>query len=224
MGSRVTLFFANRCWVPFPWSTEEPSGINLTPIAPYPDIGAEMPGVLVDCGNCIDISSTGSGHPCSSQTWLDTTCWQCSTECQLGYYWLSPSLSGSDHYWWWGWLPPHCHFSNYLSSSYHPEGWTQSPISKSWIWRPTTTTNTAPFNSNAILLSNTLLLCPTFGWISSLYNGGWWAQSITGAPILDCKRNWCWPYHHGQKYDSSDMPLCHDSHSWHLILCLSSSP
>jgi hypothetical protein len=50
-GVLSDLVFANRRQVPFPWSTADPPGIDSTPIASYPDIIAEMPGVLVDCGN-----------------------------------------------------------------------------------------------------------------------------------------------------------------------------
>jgi hypothetical protein len=48
-GVSNDLVFANRCRVPFLWSTEDPPGIDST--APYPDIPAKIPGVLFDRGN-----------------------------------------------------------------------------------------------------------------------------------------------------------------------------
>jgi hypothetical protein len=44
------LIFANRNRIPFSWSTSDDNSTahaDLTPVAPYPDIPAEMPGVLL---------------------------------------------------------------------------------------------------------------------------------------------------------------------------------
>ncbi len=47
----MTLFFQSTQSF-LPWSTEDPPGIDPTPLAHYPKIPAEMPGVHIDCGDC----------------------------------------------------------------------------------------------------------------------------------------------------------------------------
>jgi hypothetical protein len=46
-GVSSNLIFANRGRVPFKWSTEDAFAPPITPVAPYPDIPAKMPGVLI---------------------------------------------------------------------------------------------------------------------------------------------------------------------------------
>jgi hypothetical protein len=50
LGVPCELIFANRNRIPFSWSTTNDNGTadaDPTPVAPYPDIPAEMPGVLL---------------------------------------------------------------------------------------------------------------------------------------------------------------------------------
>jgi hypothetical protein len=54
------LIFANRNRIPFSWSTHDDNSIadaDPTPVAPYPDISAEMPGVLLQCHLCMPTAS-----------------------------------------------------------------------------------------------------------------------------------------------------------------------
>ena len=67
LGVPRELIFANRNRIPFSWSTHDDNGIadaDPTPVAPYPDISAEMPGVLLQRHLCTPPASvTPSRQP-----------------------------------------------------------------------------------------------------------------------------------------------------------------